>query len=104
MGISFEEQLSVIPVDRDITLAELKESGDIFEIFESSAVKDDCGDCVREILARRGNLEELATCLIDTKEEDAKKEEMERERRKRRRYRILEMFSLKKLKETKITA
>ena len=100
-GIFFVEQLSAIPVERDITLAELKESGDIFEIFELSVVEDDSGDCAREKLSRCGKLEELGTCLIDATEEDAKKEDMERERRKRRRFRILEMFSLKKLKEAK---
>ena len=39
-----EDLLSSVPVDRDITLKELIESGDIFEVFE---VEDDCGvmDC-----------------------------------------------------------
>ena len=85
--------LSTVPVDRDISLKELIELGDVFEVIEVEydCCKDDFGS---------GKVGETFDSMIATvdeicNEEDANKEEAEKERRKRRRFRILKMFSLK---------
>jgi len=88
------KDLSSVPVERDITLKELIESGDVFEVFE---VGNDCGmDNLGRVEFGENSNYISATNQEFCNEEDAKRQEKEKERRKRRRFRILKMFSLKR--------